>query len=67
MFAEAPDPLEADNWLHITKSKLGLLCCTELQKTLYMAQQLCASTNPCWANYTATLRDCHQVSWAESF
>jgi uncharacterized membrane protein len=24
-FAEATDPLEADNWLHIIKSKFGLL------------------------------------------
>jgi hypothetical protein len=27
-FAEATDPLEADNWLHIIKSKFGLLRCT---------------------------------------
>jgi hypothetical protein len=28
-FAEATDPLEADNWLCIIKSKFGLLHCTE--------------------------------------
>jgi hypothetical protein len=36
-FAEASDPLEVDNWLHITESKFGLLHCTEFQKTLYVA------------------------------
>jgi hypothetical protein len=30
MFAEAIDPLEADNLLHIIESKFGLLHCTEI-------------------------------------
>jgi hypothetical protein len=29
-FAEATDPLEANNWLRVTESKFGLLHCTEL-------------------------------------
>jgi hypothetical protein len=37
-FADAMDPLEANNWLRVTKSKFGLLDCTELQKTLFVAQ-----------------------------
>jgi hypothetical protein len=37
VFADATDPLEADNWLHTTESKFGLLHCTEYQKTLYVA------------------------------
>jgi hypothetical protein len=36
-FAEAIDPVEADNWLHIIESKFGLLHCTEIQKILFMA------------------------------
>jgi hypothetical protein len=40
VFTVVTDPLEADNWLHTTKSKFGLLDCTEFQKTLYTAQQL---------------------------
>jgi hypothetical protein len=36
-FAEVIDPLEADNWHHIIESKFGLLHCTEIQKTLFMA------------------------------
>jgi hypothetical protein len=37
-FTEVLDPLEVDNWLHITESKFWLLHCIEFQKTLYMAQ-----------------------------
>jgi hypothetical protein len=37
-FAEAIDPLEADNWLRIIESKFGLLHITEIQKTLFAAQ-----------------------------
>jgi hypothetical protein len=29
IFADATDPLEADSWLCTTKSKFGLLLCTE--------------------------------------
>jgi hypothetical protein len=64
-FVEAADPLEADNWLHITESKFGLMHCTDFQKTLYMVQQLRGSASAWWANFTATLQDDHQVSWAE--
>jgi hypothetical protein len=40
IFVEATDSLEANNWLHMTESKFGLLHCMEYQKTLYVAQQL---------------------------
>jgi hypothetical protein len=37
VFANSTDPLEADNWLHTSESKFGLLHCIEYQKTLYTA------------------------------
>jgi hypothetical protein len=37
VFADATDTLEADNCLHTTESKFGLLHYTEYQKTLYAA------------------------------
>jgi hypothetical protein len=64
-FADATDPPEADNWLHIIESKFGLLHCTEIQKTLFMAQQLCGTASAWWANFTTTIHDGHQVPWAE--
>jgi hypothetical protein len=65
MFAEATDPLEADNWLRIIKSKFGLLHCTEFQKTLFAAQQLRGLVSACWANFTTTIQDGYQVLWAK--
>jgi hypothetical protein len=40
VFADATDPLEADDWLHTMESKFWLLHCMKFQKTLYAAQQL---------------------------
>jgi hypothetical protein len=60
-FVEAIDPLEVDNWLCIIESKFGLLHCTEIHKTLFMAQQLCGPTSAWWANFTTTIQDGHQV------
>jgi hypothetical protein len=37
VFADAIDPVEVDSWLYTTKSKFGLLHCTEYQKALYAA------------------------------
>jgi hypothetical protein len=65
MVTNASDLFEVDNWLRITKSKFGLLHCTEYQMILYATQQLHGSSSAWWANYTATLRDGHQVPWAE--
>jgi hypothetical protein len=49
----------------VTESKFGLLHCSKLQKTLFVAQQLHGSASAWWATYTATLQDNHQVSWNE--
>jgi hypothetical protein len=40
LFTEAGETLEADHWLWVMESKFGLLCCTEVLKTLFVAQQL---------------------------
>jgi hypothetical protein len=37
LFTEAGEPLEADHWLRVMESKFGLLCWTEVQKTLFAA------------------------------
>jgi hypothetical protein len=65
VFADATDPLEADNWLRTTESKFGLLHCTGYQKTLYAMQQLRGATRAWWASYIATLPDDHHVPWGE--
>jgi hypothetical protein len=57
--------LEANHWLQVIESKFRRLQCSELQKTLFVAQQLCGSASAWWATYTVTLQDNHQVSWNE--
>jgi hypothetical protein len=64
-FAKATDPLEVDNWLRIIKSKFRLLHCTEIQKTLFMVQQLRGLVSAWWVNFTTTIQDGHQVTWVE--
>jgi hypothetical protein len=54
LFTEAGEPLEADHWFWVMESKFGLLRCTEVQKTLFTAQQLCGDASAWWANYAAT-------------
>jgi hypothetical protein len=54
LFTEAGEPLEADHWLRVMESKFGLLRCTEVQKTLFAAQQLWGDASAWWANYTTT-------------
>jgi hypothetical protein len=40
LFVKAEDLLEADEWIHVIEQKFGLLRCTEIQKPLFVAQQL---------------------------
>jgi hypothetical protein len=65
LFIEAGEPLEADHWLRMMESKFGLLRCTEVQKTLFTAQQLRGDASVWWANYTATCLADYQLPWAE--
>jgi hypothetical protein len=65
LFTEAGEPLEADHWLRVMESMFGLLRYTEVQKTLFTAQQLRGDTSAWWANYTTTRPADYHVSWAE--
>jgi hypothetical protein len=65
LFIEAGEPLEANHWLRVMESKFGLLRYTEVQKTLFTAQQLRDDAGTWWANYTATRPMDYQVPCAE--
>jgi hypothetical protein len=54
LFTEAGEPLEVDHWLWVIESKFDLLHCTEVQGTLFTAQQLHGDASVWWANYAAT-------------
>jgi hypothetical protein len=47
------------------ESMFGLLHCTEYQKTLYAAQQLCGSAGAWWACYTVALLADHHILWGK--
>jgi hypothetical protein len=49
----------------VIESKFRLLHCTEVQKTLFAAQQLCGDASAWWANYAATHPVDYHVSWTE--
>jgi hypothetical protein len=49
----------------VIKSKFGLLHCTEVQNTLFAAQQLRGDASAWWANYPTTHPADYQVSWIE--
>jgi hypothetical protein len=65
VFSVAKDPLDADDWLHTTRSKFDLLHCIEYQKTLYAALQLRGPAGAWWASYTSALPTEHHVPWDE--
>jgi hypothetical protein len=65
IFTETGEPLEADHWLRMIKSKFGLLHYTEHQKTLFTAQQLRGEASVWWANYITTNPMDYQVPWVE--
>jgi hypothetical protein len=64
-FAKMTDPLEDNRWLRVTESMFRLLHYSELQKTLFAAQQLCGPTTVWWVTYNSALKDNHQVPWNE--
>ena len=40
VFAKGEEPLDAIEWLQVIKQKFGLIQCTEVQKSIFAAQQL---------------------------
>jgi hypothetical protein len=65
IFAKAEDPLEADEWIRVIEQKFGLLRCSETQKPLFAAQQLCGPASTWWGNFVAVQPANHQITWDE--
>jgi hypothetical protein len=65
LFVKAEDPLEADECVRVIEQKFGLICCTETQKPLFVAQQLRGPASTWWGNYVAIQSAGHQVTWDE--
>jgi hypothetical protein len=65
IFSGTKDLLDANDWLRTTKSKFGLLHCTEYQNSLYATQQLRSPAGVWWASYIIALPVDHHVAWDE--
>jgi hypothetical protein len=65
LFVKAEDPLEADEWIRVIEKKFGLLQCTEIQKPLFAAQQLCGPASTWWGTFVAVQPAGHQITWDE--
>ena len=49
VFAEGEEPLDAIEWQQVIEQKFGLIWCTEVQKSLFAAQQLCGAASTWWS------------------
>ena len=53
LFVKAEDPLEVDEWIRVMEQKFVLIRCTEIQKSLFAAQQLRGPASTWWGNFVA--------------
>jgi hypothetical protein len=47
------------------EQKFGLICCTETQKPLFVAQELRGPASTWWANFVVVQPAGHQITWEE--
>jgi hypothetical protein len=67
LFHKADEPLDADAWLRTIESKFALLSapCSDENKALFAAQQLCGTAHLWWDHYHAMQPADHVVTWDE--
>ena len=65
VFHKAKEPLEAEDWIRTIEQKFGLLRYSDIQKTLFAAQQLQGPAGAWWASFLATQPKGHQVLWVD--
>jgi hypothetical protein len=67
LFHKADEPLDADAWLRTIESKFALLSapCSDENKALFAAQQLCGTARIWWDHYHAMQSTGHVITWDE--
>jgi hypothetical protein len=65
VFAKGEETLDAIEWLQVIEQKFGLIQCTEVQKSLFAAQQLREAASTWRSNFVSIQLLDHQVTWAE--
>jgi hypothetical protein len=64
-FSYSDDPLEADDWLRVIKTKLDLIVCSDEECVTIAAHQLEGPAKAWWENYTATHPNPAFITWLE--
>jgi hypothetical protein len=67
LFHKIDEPLDANAWLRTIESKFALLStpCSDANKELFVAQQLCSTARIWWDHYYAMQPADHVVTWDE--
>jgi hypothetical protein len=64
-FAQAKDPIEAEDWLKGVEKKLMIAQCTDHEKVLFAAHQLFSMAANWWETYCNTHGDVDSITWNE--
>jgi hypothetical protein len=62
LFIKPEEPLEADEWVRVMEHKFGLIHYMEMQKPMFVVQQLRGSVSTWWANFVAVQPAGHQIT-----
>jgi hypothetical protein len=65
IFKEAPEPLDAEEWINTIEDKFRVLRLTEVLKTEYAAHQLQGPVEMWWKHHRTTFPPNAQISWRE--
>src|SRR6266540_1496909 len=64
-FSQAIEPLDADDWLKVVKSKLRISQCSDQEKVLFATHQLTGSAADWWTTYIAAHARPEDINWDE--
>jgi hypothetical protein len=65
VFAQAVEPMDADDWLRAIESKLQISQCAGREKVLFASHQLVGPASEWWTAYTAAHEDPQEINWRE--
>jgi hypothetical protein len=64
-FSQAKDPMDTEDWLKGVEKKLVIAQCTDREKVLFTAHQLCGTTANWWETYCNTHANVNTITWNE--
>src|SRR6266498_5076182 len=64
-FSQAIEPLDADDWLKVVKSKLLISQCSDQKKVLFATHQLNGPAADWWTTYVVAHAHTEDINWAK--